>query len=280
MPKWESPVDTAFYKEQEMALRNEDKLWIANDTRTAIQEHLHPHGWRKVKEWIPLVGVITIFVGLLALAGAGWNYAFSRVRDEATFETRTVDRLDIIEVTLRTMRASQTPGPVLNEIGKLDQKTFAKSLAALQAAAEHPVSEVKPSQETLREIANKLSSTNPQSDDYWPAVLQFLSFASAGLSADVPPPGPPTVIMSQNAGNISVGVIQKRVVLLDGGDLENTRFENSRIIFTNNPVRFRNVTFVNCVFQMPITNNPSDYLKSASKILLASQLNSASFPAL
>jgi hypothetical protein len=70
--------------------------------------------------------------------------------------------------------------------------------------------------------------------------------------------------------------IKGKVVLLDGGELVNTRFENSRIIFTQDPVHLKNVTFVDCVFEMPITDTPSEPLKRESQQLLASDLRSVS----
>jgi hypothetical protein len=266
-------VEILLLEDQDMALRNEDRVWIAQEIRTSMQEHLHPHGWRRAREWIPLGGIITIMVGMLALAGAGWNYGLSRMRDQATFEAKTTDRLDIIERTLRGIRASQD----LREISRLDQSNFDKSLPVLQKVLDQSSPGVQASQEALREVADRLRKTNPESADYWPTVLKFLTVASAGLAPpDVPSPGEPTIQIAHNRG-ISVGGVSRQVVLLDGGELVNSTFENSRIIFTKDPVTFHNVIFVNCVFQLPVTNSPNDYLKKASQILLASNLTSASF---
>ncbi len=78
---------------EDMALRTEDKTWVAQEIRAAIKEHLNPHGWRKLQQFLPLVGVLGILVALLALAGAGWKYAFSRVEAEAQFQTHTTETL-------------------------------------------------------------------------------------------------------------------------------------------------------------------------------------------
>jgi hypothetical protein len=267
-------MDTVLFEEEDMALRKEDKIWIASEIRTAIQEHLNPHGWRKLREWIPLASILTIMVAMLALAGAGWNYAFSRVDKEARFEEKTDDRLSKIEKTLDHIQGVQD----LNVINGLDPLTFAKSLPALRKIVQKPASEMKPPEELLRSIADKLRNINPDSEEYWPTVLQFLNFASAQLESDVPPPGKPNIVIEKNAGYIPLGTIKRAVVLLDGGELGSSRFENSRIIFTNNPVKFRDVVFINCSFQMPTENNPNDYLRKTGRVLLASDLQSVSFP--
>ena|SRR5947209_1379686 len=88
-----------------MALRKEDKTWVTEEIRAAIQERLNPHGWRKLQAFLPLVGVLGIFVALLTLAGAGWKYAFSKIEAEAQFQTHTTDRLDHIEGALRVLQA-------------------------------------------------------------------------------------------------------------------------------------------------------------------------------
>lgn len=265
-------MELVLLEDQDMALRNEDRAWIAQEIRTSIQEHLHPHGWRRVKEWIPVGTIITIMVALLALAGAGWNYGFSRMRDQATFEAKTTDRLEAIERLLRGIRTSQD----LREISKLDQDTFDKSLPALKKALDQPPSGVQAPREALREVAEKLRKTDPNSADYWPTLLRYLNVASAVFAPDVPSPGPYNISAGNNVG-FSLGVVKRKIVVLDGGEILNTRFENSRIIFTNNPVKLTNVLFLDCVFEVPVTATPSDYLKRASQILLASDLTFISF---
>jgi hypothetical protein len=75
--------------------------------------------------------------------------------------------------------------------------------------------------------------------------------------------------------------ISDAIVLLDGGELEDSSFRNSRIIFTNDAVKLKNVTFINCVFDFTAPDNPSPYLKSTTKeLLLASNLNSVTITVL
>lgn len=101
-------------------------------------------------------------------------------------------------------------------------------------------------------IAQRLAHTDEGTPDYWPTAVQFIRFASSKFNPDVPPPGKPTVVFAHNIGFGFSGTYKNRVVLLDGGDLgPNVRFENSRIILTENPMRMRGVQFVNCVFELP-----------------------------
>jgi hypothetical protein len=263
-------LDTALFEDQDMSISNREKEWVAEEIRTAIHQNLRPDGWRTLREWIPLVSIITIMISLLALAGAGWNFAFSRVGDEATFQTKTGDRLDSIEISLRELRALQQPGPVLNEISKLDQKQFAQSLPALRSIATLSVSEVEPSPSVLRIVAEKLRNTPEQSPDYWPTVLQYFQFATSGLSTNVPPPNQPRLTIAQLT--LEGPISGKTIELADGVRLENAVFLNCRIIFTNNPVEFRNVKFVDSVFEFPISVSPSKYIRRAVQALMASDL--------
>ena len=95
-----------------MALRKEDKDWITEEITTAIGEHINPRGWRRLglffKTWIPLGAAISILIGLLALAGAGWNFAFTRVDKEARFQTQTASDLGQINKTLSGLQSSVT----------------------------------------------------------------------------------------------------------------------------------------------------------------------------
>ncbi|MBI3895629.1 MAG: hypothetical protein HY313_06830 [Acidobacteria bacterium] len=190
------------------------------------------------------------------------------------------ERLSKIEGRLLNLAAFQNPGETIKEIAALSPKDFPHSLPALRKITERPVSEVKPTVDILRELVEKLRNIDESSPDYWPTLLQFIQFASASFSPDVPPPGKPTSIISNNTVRVSVRGVKKAIVLLDGGELVDSDFENSRIIFTPNPVRMRNVRFTNCVFEIPLTETPNQYIKSASQQLLASNLQSVSISSL
>lgn len=262
----------------DMALRNDDKKWILEQISAAVREHLKPHGWRRLQQWLPTVAMIALIVSMLGLAGAAWNYAFSRVEKEARFEEDTKNALDRIESELRPLRASDSPGPVLKELSKLNQEEFSKSLLALQRVAQKPPSEVKPSIDTLENVSERLLNVSPDTSNYWPTVLQFLHFATEGISTGVPPPGPPTLVLSRS--HMERMQLSGVRLLLDGGLMSDSTISNSRITFTENPVQLINVNFINCAFDLPVIANPNKYLRDAAKTLLASSPGSVRFSSL
>ena len=264
-----------------MKLRNEDQEWLRSEISKAIQvsiDSFTPKGWKRVTNWLREWGITTIAVTvpitLLGIALAAVYVAVGEVKQNAEFRGRTDQRLRDIESFIALLQAPQNPKTVLGKIGSLDQKVFPQFLPALRKVTEQPINAVQPNPETLQAILVKLRHTDETSPDYWPAVLQFLSFVSATLApAGVPPSGqPPIVLHNSSAGRI---VEEAQTIRLDGGSIENGEFTKCRIIFTQNPVRMKNVLFTNCVFEIPSTE-PNLYLKKAGQLLLASNLNADS----
>ena len=144
------------------------------------------------------------------------------------------------------------------------------SLLTLQAQMQR----TPPSELSVRTLSQKLYEADENRLDYWPTVLQFIKFASRSIR-DVPPPGGPTVIISNNSG---FGIIRTgapttgKIVLLSGGDLGPIVFDHCRIIFSEQPVNMRGVEFRDCVFELPDVQAPNPYLKKAVRELLASGL--------
>jgi len=217
-----------------------------------------------VKDWSGFGGAVAIII-----------FFFVQWNGLTEFRVHINDRLDSIEKQLLVLRASESPDKVFRELNSLSQNRFAQSLPALQRVVEHPFTEVKPPPAAINSMAKKLLQTDENSPDYWPTVLQFITFASAGLSPDVPPSGPPTTIIGRNRGPIHFGTISQQVVLLDGGELFDVHFSHSRIILTENPVKFYNVRFDDCVFEMPAVYRPNEFLQNTSRTLLASGFKSA-----
>ena len=58
----------------------------------------------------------------------------------------------------------------------------------------------------------------------------------------------------------------------EGRRHEGQYLRHPRIIFTQNPVKTHNFAFIDCVLEMPVTENPTPYLKNITKLLLASNL--------
>jgi hypothetical protein len=284
---------TTFPAEQELveeSMNKDDKLWVKAAIADAV-EPLHPHGWKKALLLAQRIGtpiaivafVASTFIALLMMALSFHSQATARAVEEAAFRTSTKDTLDQIQATLRSLQASQSPKKVLQEIAGLDSKQFLQNLPALRKVAEQPPAQAEPSSFVIRAVANKLRTVDENSPDYWPTVLQFLQFASEGLSSDVPAPGPPELVLTGEKLHIGAGGLSgmnHRIVELDGVHLSDVTFENSRIIFTDKPVQMHNVTFINCVFEMPQIEHPSPSLKQVTQEMLASNLKSFTIQAL
>jgi hypothetical protein len=266
----------------DMALNEQDRAWIRETIRESIQNaDSHRSGlqrfFRGLREW----GGVGAAVAVLLFAATQWGGYIE-------FKTKTSDRLDGIEGRLGKVetgigeiRAAQTPDKVLHEINGLDQKAFAKSLPILRVVSEQSATEAKPSQPLLGGIADKLSKTSPSTPEYWPTVLQFLQFASAGLApANVPPPGTPPILKTSSGGIYANNRFEGVTVVLNGGTIEGNVFDHCRVIFTDTPVKMTHITFINSAFEFPVSSAPSLYIQEASKLLLASDLKTASIPAL
>jgi hypothetical protein len=222
------------------------------------------------------------FLALVGICVTAILYAVSDMRLNSEFRGATTAKLSSLEADFRELRAVQSSAKVIKEISALDRTEFAKNLPALREAMGQPASAAAAQPATLRDVAVRLRTVGEATADYWPTVLRFIQFASAGLSANAPPPGTKaTVIISGKVRSVNVGPggppgFENCVAELDGGDLEATYFKNCRIRFTQNSVRLLNVSFINCVFEMPDTADPTPYLKRASQILLASDLKNVS----
>jgi hypothetical protein len=235
-------------------------------------------GWRRARLVILSFGapavIVGAFIALLAVTCGALYQSFAHVKEEAIFRTRTDDRLVSIEALLRNSRATAEPAKVLREIAGLGVKETIPNLPALRKVVERPVSEVDPQPSTLQKVAGNLRLVNEGTPEYWPTVLRFIQFASTSMSPGAPPMGSQASVFSglHGAPVTMNGTTGQTVLLSDIDLLKDSSFIRCRIIFTEKPVRMQNVTFVDCVFEMPTTEIPSPYLKHAGKLLLASNL--------
>ena len=235
-----------------MPLNRDDKQWIQSKIHDEIElrqsQETKNTGWRRLAYWLKewsLVGTcITVIFALITICVTLGIFAVSGIKENATFRGRTENRPDHIEAVLLELRASQSPRAVLNDLTKLNDKQLASALPALRKVTEQPIAKVSPSPEVLHEVTSKLRRVNENTPDYWATVLQFIQFASSGVASNAPPPGSPTGVTLNNADGIAIG--PHSVVVLAGGEISNIRFEDSRIIFTRNPVQMRNLLFVGC----------------------------------
>lgn len=266
--------------ENEMALTQKDWGLINAAISAAVEP---PRGWKKLfhvcREWGVLGANFTVIVALLAFAASAMYQSRAHYRDdvahveqETAFRTKTIDALERIQADLRTLQAVVSPLKTLTDIARLPNQVFANSLPALRTVVtEHRPQDVAAPTAILQDISAKLTRVPSTAPQYWGTVLQFLRFASASMSAaNVPPPDGPRLVVGNNKGVSFSPPISRKVLVLDGGELLDTRVENSRVIFTNNPVRLLNVTFVNCVFEIPVSDTPPQYIQRATQQLLAS----------
>jgi hypothetical protein len=186
-----------------------------------------------------------------------------------------------IKATLDAWKPFIAPEVIKNSTS-LNREDFEHSLPRLNAAMRELTSvKASISPQTVSGIAEKLRATPESSPDYWPTVLQFIQLASASIvpATDLPPPNAPYTemrsIYCQGSGRCMVASYKN--ILLDGGNIPNSVFEHCRIKFTTHPVGLKGVQFIDCVFEMPTSETPSQYLKKSAQTLLASNLNQVTF---
>lgn len=130
---------------------------------------------------------ITVPLTLLGLLITVSIFAGYGIKEQAKFQQKTEDRLSTIEANLLTLRAGQNPKKVLGELAAFDVKQLTKNLPALRELSEQPVKQVLPNPSALRNVSETLAKVSDATDDYWPTVLRFIQFASAGMSNNAPP---------------------------------------------------------------------------------------------
>ncbi len=244
---------------EDMALRKEDKTWVAEEIRAAIKEHLNPHGWKKLQQFLPLVGVLGIFVALLTFAGAGWKYVFSRVESEAQFQTHTTDSINRMAERLTRIEGILTVSQAQN---------------VAQKYATIPLKELKVHGEELKQLKTALAQSPPTSPGYWPAAFQVIQLLSQSNFTDMNkiaarPESEYDNIASKPPGMF--GVMENQRVVLKNR-IEGLIFKNSIVRFDPS-VELVNDVFINCVFLFPAQENPSKPLQEIGKTLLVSDLS-------
>ncbi len=200
------------------------------------------------------MGVLALFVGVLAFAGAGWNYAFSRVDKEARFEQSTTDSLRRIDETLKLIPAQ----------------------IATSKYSDAPPKELRAHSDELRAIKTSLVSANQSAPNYWPISFQVINLLSLAESYIQNPKAGESTLDNVSGVNITNN---GDVVVLEH-NISNSTIENSVIRF-DPTVRLQNVTFKNCVFIFPSGDaNPAQPLKDIGNVLLrASDLSNVSVTA-
>lgn len=258
----------------EMSLNNNDRNWINDRIQAATEAQT-----KKVDDRIdsfskkghPAVKVLKEW-GVLGVAIVG---LFSYLTTDIAFRTHTNDRLDTIESNLRIVQASSAPRSVLTQLADLPPKALSKNLSALRKVAEQPVSSVRPTPAELNSVRKNLLQVKDSAPDYWPALLQYVQFASRA-SSQAPPPGGfiSEVSNIHSNGPGGIGFPENATIQLSGV-IEGVVFRNDRIIITPNTV-LRNVRFINCAFEFGggVEDAPSS-VKDTGHMLLASGFENA-----
>jgi hypothetical protein len=242
-----------------MSIRKEDWPAINQAIADAILP-LKPRGWRKalflLRDWSVLGTVATLIVALLALAGAGWNYAFSRIDKQARFEENTTSKLAQIDTTLSSLQNSitllqaQVANSQYSNLSKKDLSTH---------------------RQELQNIKDALAKTPNDTPNFWPTSLRLINLLSQSI-ASVEPTGA-TITLDGISGyrpNLIGHAPGTRIILK--GLIQDSLFQSEVIILDPN-VRFVNVSFLNCILILPTDANPTPNIKKIGEALLASDLS-------
>jgi hypothetical protein len=232
-----------------MALRNDEKEWVQEAINTAIDK-IRPHGWRKLvvslRELGPLAASIAVVLTLLGITLTSVYQAVSNVREETTFRTRTGDRLDSIEGTLKLMQA--------------------QAAAARYSAL--PPQELKTHRDELQTVVKNLATVPRDAPNFWPTSFQMISLLSQS-SSDVEPTNNKELEFNNSSGPVDI-TPGSRVFL--SGLITNMVFKDEVVRFDPS-VRLSNVTFYNCVFIFPAIQTPARPLEEIVDALLSGNLN-------
>jgi hypothetical protein len=240
-------------------MKDTDQKWVRIEIQTAIQQHLDPRGWRKLLTYLPVVGILAIFLTLLGLAGAGWYYGLTKMGQEAAFQAHTADALKLI-----TDRLSR----IEEKLGILQAQNAITKYSII------PVKELKKHRDELVDVRKSLASLPQDTPNYWPASFQIIALLSQAQFQLETIGQQPLSTMSNvrmfNTAPLSFVVREKNVLLKDL--IQGVHFENSVIHFDPS-VKLVDDTFINCVFILPPQENPPKSFQEIGRTLLTSDLS-------
>lgn len=223
--------------------------------RTAINK---PSFWSRLraKFWAERSWSILLALTLITAIGSGACYVVVLIADRYIQSALTA-----------------SVGPIQKDIQRIDGDTqqikgilsVLQAQIATQKYSSIPPEKLKEHREELKDLKNKLASTNKDSPNFWPVSFQVINLLSKALSY-IENPNPTESVVEDTEGTF----IEKNgsVVLLKGL-IRNSQFKDSVIRFDPS-VRLVNVTFKNCVFVFPLAEpNPPKPLQQIGSILLA-----------
>lgn len=229
-----------------------------------------------------------IFSTLTAIASIAYSYGMINSKiDRLIADTKELsqdfkqlsNKVSYIDGRLNNSKASTQPKEVLSELKNADAGTFAQSLPALGIIARQPAALVGPNAETLRAITGKLRLVDNRTPGYWPATMEFLRFSTAFFAPNAPPPNSKPSGFRGAPDATGRAVIQGFTIEIGNSySFKGITFENCRLILKDAAIEFHDVVFINCVFEIPVTDQPGPQLKKFTQVLLASNLSTITIP--
>jgi hypothetical protein len=285
-------------------LSKSDKEWLSRQIAAQVESSVNvaidafkPHGWRQVthfiREWSLAGTSVTVFVALLALAGSQFYYANQRVKEEATFESKTTDDLKKIDEHLKGIDAALATSRIEQAAANpADENSAVVARKALESAR---VNLVQLPSDLVRKDGQKFIEVTKVNPEAWNAAIGFLNYKSFlnNASLSVPPNTGAAFVTRYNSVPLPEGEKDPQMavsgvapeesaakydlighdsnksqplgtkyifdfggtVVLDGMQFRNVVFRNTKIIYRGGPVQMTNVFFINCTFDMKLNEN-------------------------
>ena len=280
-----------------MKLRDEDKKWLAEQTSSqvidaiaAVVDEFKPHGWRRVaywaREWGLTAAAIATPLTLLGMLIAVGIFAASGITKNATFQTRTEDRLVIIEGDIHSIREGLAKQDVVNHIS-LPPPEFKATLPDLTSTvAKAQEQKLKIPLKVVNDLSQKLASTDNSAPAFWPAVASVISYRSfllvgseqnwQSFPACKEPPTPRLGTVGAD-GKTDIQRLPGHdcYIELDGKSLAWWDCTHCVVKYSGGTLALMDVNFINCLFVVtfPAQHSPtpsgqrfSDFLLRASKL--------------
>lgn len=181
--------------DEDMKLRDDDKDWLRKEMASQVKEAisevvgtLRPHGARRVifwlREWGLAATAIATPLALLGMLITVSIFAASGMTKNTAFQTRTEDRLKIIEDTIVGIRGDLAKQSMINHasLPLSDFKANLPDLGVAIATARQQQAKVSPT--IISDLQQKLvatAGTNAsavESPNFWPTAAEFISYRS------------------------------------------------------------------------------------------------------
>lgn len=140
----------------------------------------------------------------------------------------------------------------------------------IQNNSSSPHSELWEHHDELKEVKGKLSVADRSTPQFWPTSFQIINLLSQS-SSNFDVSNKPQMLIENNFGIVIEGRPPGTRFLLKGTN-ENVVINDGVITFDPN-VRLKNVTFINCIFVLPVVQIPSKHLQEIGNALLRSDIS-------